>query len=207
MSQTPDFPAQRIGPAMTLLASLQGLPGAVRDLLMNDDYPFSDDYAPVLIPLRNRLKKLLWWDCASPLSKPLPAPEEFQKLVFDPLRPTLPPETARGYRIFTQQHVNAVELCGKSTLRIYNGGCETDNHGFTASQELIISVSCDNSIEANVGGGIASRSYCIAQLLVQILSEISLGGLEPLRFEGMKPFCEGKYASGYVLRFSIPGCT
>lgn len=202
-----EYTAARMGPPMTLLSSLEGIPGAVKDLIINDDYPFSDDYAQVLIPLRNKLKKLMWWDCPSPLSKPVPSGEDFQKLVFDPLRPTLPPESVRGYRIFTQKHVNAVELSGKSCLHIYNGGCETDNHGFTASQELIIAVSCDNSIEAGIGEGLASRSYCIAQLLVQMLTEISLGGLEPLRFEGMKPFSEGKYASGYVLRFSIPGCT
>ena len=207
MTQTNEFPAARMGPAATLLSSLQGVPGAVRDLITNDDYPFSDDYAPVLIPLRNRLKKLIWWDCASPLSKPVPPQEDFRKLIFDPLRPTLPPESARGYRIFTQKHSGTVELSGKSSLHIYNGGCETADHGFTASQELIIAVSCDNSIEADVGNGLASRSYCIAQVLVQMLSEISLGGLEPLRFEGMKPFGDDRYASGYVLRFSIPGCT
>lgn len=159
---------------------------------------------------RCRLNKLIYWDDADPLSKPLPTPEQKLSLVFDPERPDRPPDPNKQYRIipfaYPGQHV---EYIGRTSLKIYMGYAKpvTD---YQIEQAVVFEVLCNDALDGNVYRNVTSRSYDIANDIKNALHGVNMDGVGAWYFDrrqltscALEPIYDKNQNVGYVLTMGL----
>lgn len=150
---------------------------------------------------RARLKKLLYWDGALPLEQPLPTTEQMQSIRFDPYRPGTEPDPARGYRIFSQELVAQAQAVPQSIIRVYNGGLTRFQlrNEFVWRQQVIWTVMVHYDLESNMQTTAASRSYLIAQAIIEATEGVNIGGVGSITTRQMTKFDDERTNTGYKI--------
>lgn len=154
---------------------------------------------------RARLKRLLFWDGPLPLQQPMPTPEEIKALQFNPLDPAKPPDTARGYRIYLQEFASQAQYDAQSRLHVYHGNATAlqSGKGIYLRQQMIIKVTCNYSLESNVGMTAASRSYNMAQAVAEAVDGVSFGGESSLRIANFNKIDDERVNTGFKIYCNI----
>lgn len=197
---SPYYPYRKVVEADTL-AGMEQIPYKLCRYLM--DLPDGKGYVP---PTSNkfpraRLKKLLYWDCALPLEKPLPTPQQMRQLFFDPENPDKPPDPDRGYRLFPQNTVQQSLANSKSLVRVYLGDASTfERTGqFITRQTVMFDVVVNTGIESNTGMTASSRAYDILQCIIESIAGVNFGGIGPLTMRMITKIDDERYNLGYKI--------
>lgn len=159
---------------------------------------------------RCRLNKLLYWDDADALNKPLPTPEQKMSLVFDPERPDRPPDPEKQYRIipyaYPGQHV---EYIGRTSLKIYLTYAKPMDD-YRVEQAVSFEVLCNDALEGNVHQNVLSRSYDIANDIKNALHGVNMEGVGAWYYDrrqntycGLEPIYDKSLNVGYILTMGV----
>lgn len=150
---------------------------------------------------RARIKKLLYWDGALPLNQPLPTTEQMQSIQFDPTHPGTEPDPIRGYRIFSQELVAQAQAVPQSIIRVYNGGLSRYQlkNEFVWRQQVIWTVMVHYDVENNMDTTAASRSYLIAQAIIEATEGVNFGGVGGVVTRQMTKFDDERTNTGYKI--------
>ena len=168
----------------------------IMDLPLPGYTPPSDNRFP-----RARLKKLLFWDGPLPLEQPLPTTQQMKSIQFDPLHPGTEPDPQRGYRIFSQELVRQAQAVPQSLIRCYLGGLSRYQlkNEFVWRQQVIWTVMVNYDLEANTGMTANSRSYAIAQAIIEATEGVNFGGIGSLITRQMTKFDDERTNTGYKI--------
>lgn len=198
--ESPYYPFRKVVEADTL-AGMEQIPFILCRYLM--DMPDATGYTP---PSDNkypraRLKKLLYWDGPLPLEQPMPTPEEFKKLLFDPENPDRPQDKERGYRLYPQNTVFQSQADSKSFVRVYLSDASSwERSGqFITRQDIVFDIVVNVGIESNTGMTASSRSYDILQCITEAIAGVSFGGAGPLTIRRITKIDDERYFLGYKL--------
>lgn len=196
---SPYYPFAKVIAANTL-AGAEQIPYILSRYLM--DLP-SPGYTPPesnRFP-RARLKKLLYWDGPLPLQQPLPTAEQMMGLKFDPSRPDAPPDSSRGYRIFSQELVRQAQSSAQSLLRVYLGGTTRfqDRNEFIFRQTVITTVMVNYSLETNTGMSAESRAFDMVQAIIEATEGVNIGGVGGLCMSQITKFDDERVNTGYKI--------
>lgn len=150
---------------------------------------------------RARIKKLLYWDDALPLEQPLPTTQQMKSIQFDPSHPGTEPDPKRGYRIFSQELVAQAQAVPQSIIRVYNGGLSRYQlkNEFVWRQQVIWTVMVHYALESNMGTTAASRSYLIAQAIIEATEGVNFGGVGSVITRQMTKFDDERTNAGYKI--------
>lgn len=197
---SPYYPFRKVVEQDTL-AGIEEIPFILCRYLM--DMPDGTGYTP---PSDNkypraRLKKLLYWDTPMPLEKPMPTPEEFRKLLYDPENPDKPADKERGYRLFPQNTVFQAMSDSKSLVRIYLSDADTlERDGqFITRFDVVFDVLVNVGIESNTGMVGSSRAFDILQCIKEATAGVSFGGAGPLTMRRIRKIDDERYFLGYKM--------
>lgn len=195
----------RLATAGNTLAGAEQIPYIIARYLM--DLPDGTGYTP---PSDNRyprarLKRLLYWDGPLPLNQALPTPEQIKALQFNPLDPAKPPDAERGYRIFLQEFAQQAQYDSQSRLHVYHGsGTMLESaKGMYIRQQIIIKITCNYALESNTGMTASSRSYDIAQAVVEAVSGVSFGGIGGAKIATLNKIDDERVNTGYKIYCNI----
>lgn len=195
--ESPYYPYTKVVAANTL-AGLETIPYKVMKYLM--DLP-SRGYTPPSdnIYPRARLKKLIYWDGANPLANPLPTTEQMLSIQFDPETPDRPSDKERGYRIFPQELVTQSQSTSQTVLRVYLGTTQRIRmaNTFVYRTNLIYSVMVNYGLESNLQTVANSRSFAIAQAIVEATEGVNFGGIGPATTYQITKFDDERTNTGY----------
>lgn len=197
---SPYWPYRKVVEADTL-AGMEQMPYIICRYLM--DLPDGTGYIPpsdIRFP-RARLKRLLYWDCPLPLDQPMPTPEEFKRLFFDPENPDNPPDPERGYRLFPQNMREQSLAQSGSLIRVYLGDATTlESRGaYITRQYVMFDIICNAAIESNTGMTASSRSYDILQAVKEATAGVSFGGVGPMTTGRITKIDDERFNLGYKL--------
>lgn len=163
--------------------------------------PPSDNRFP-----RARLKKLIYWDCAKPLDKPLPTDEQIRAIRFDPLNPADPPDKERGYRIFSQEFSQQAQHIAQTRLHIYLGATNMNaantlqgHSGYKYKLQIIIKVMTNYGLECNTEMTANSRSFDIVQAIVEAINGVSFKGCSPLSVQSITKIDDERVNMGFKI--------
>ena len=163
--------------------------------------PPSDNRFP-----RARLKKLLYWDCAKPLEQPLPTDEQIQSIRFNPLLPADPPDKVRGYRIFTQEFAQQAQYDAQTRLHIYLGSTNPSTNtqiigrkGLIYRVQIIIKILTNYALESNTEMISGSRSFDIAQAVVEATNGVNFAGISPLQVQSITKIDDERVNLGFKI--------
>lgn len=150
---------------------------------------------------RARIKKLLYWDGALPLDQPLPTTEQMKSIQFDPYSPGTEPDPVRGYRIFSQELVGQATDTPQSIIRVYNGGLSRYQlkNEFVWRQQVIWTIMVHYDLESNMKTTAASRSYLLAQAIIEATEGINFGGVGGIVTRQMTKFDDERTHTGYKI--------
>lgn len=209
VGRQPDFTSPyypfRKAVAGNSMAGAEQLPYVIGRYLM--DLPDGKGYTPPSdnrFP-RARLKRLIYWDGPLPLEQPLPTPEQIKALQFNPLDPAKPPDVQRGYRIFMQEFAQQAQYDAQTRLHVYHGhgtALQTGK-GIYIRQQIIVKVTCNYSLESNVGMTATSRSYDIAQAVIEAMDGVSFGGDGAAQVSNINKIDDERVNTGFKIYFSI----
>jgi len=195
----------RLAVAGNTIAGAEQLPYVIGRYLMdpadgNGYIPPSDNRFP-----RARIKKLVYWDGNLPLNQPLPTDEQVRDLVFNPLLPANPPDKERGYRIFLQEFAQQAQYDAQTRLHIYHGsGTMLESaKGIYIRQQIIIKITCNYALESNTGMTAVSRSYDIAQAVVEAINGVSFGGVGGMRVTNLNKIDDERVNTGFKIYANI----
>lgn len=168
----------------------------IMDLPLNGYTPPSGNEYP-----RARIKKLLFWDNAFPLEQPLPTTEQMLSIRFDPTHPGTEPDPVRGYRIFPQELVAQAQAVPQSIIRVYLGGLSRFQlkNEFVWRQQIIWTVMVHYDLESNMQTTEASRSYAIAQAIIEATEGVNFGGVGGIVTRQMTKFDDERTNTGYKI--------
>lgn len=196
---SPYYPYRKVIAANTM-AGAEQLPYIltryIMDLPLPGYTPPSDNQYP-----RARLKKLLYWDGALPLEQPLPTTEQMRSIQFDPTRPGSEPDPKRGYRIFGQELVSQAQAVPQSIIRVYLGNMSRVQvkNEFVFRQTVIWTVMVHYDLESNTGMTAASRSYDLAQAIIEATEGVNFGGIGGMITRQMTKFDDERTNTGYKI--------
>lgn len=202
-TDSPYYPFYKVLAADTM-AGAEELPYILTKYLMDlpsrGYTPPSDNRYP-----RARLKKLLYWDGPQPLLQPLPTTEQMKSIQFDPEHPANEPDAERGYRIFSQELVRQAQTRPQSIIRVYLGNLMRvmTNNEFVFRQTVIVTVMVNYDLESNMGTTCASRSYAIAQAILEAVDGVNFGGIGGLSVQQMTKFDDERTNTGYKLYMTV----
>ena len=150
---------------------------------------------------RARIKKLLYWDGALPLNQPLPTTEQMQSILFDPTHPGTEPDPIRGYRIFSQELVAQAQAVPQSIIRVYNAGLSRYQlkNEFVWRQQVIWTIMVHYDLESNMETSASSRSYLIAQAIIEATEGVNFGGVGGVVTRQMTKFDDERTNAGYKI--------
>ena len=198
-ASSPYYPYRKAVDANTM-AGAEQLPYLLTKYIMDLPIPgytppTSNDYP------RARLKKLLYWDGALPLDEPLPNTQQMKSIQFDPYHPGTEPDPIRGYRIFTQELVGQAQANPQSIVRCYLGGLSRYQlkNEFVWRQQVIWTVMVHYDLESNMGTTAASRSYLIAQAIIEATEGVNFGGVGGVVTRQMTKFDDERTNTGYKI--------
>lgn len=206
-TSSPYYPFRKVT-SENSLAGAENLPYILTKYLMdlpsNGYTPPEDNSYP-----RARLKKLLYWDCPLPLNKPLPTADQMKNIQFDPERPADPPDSERGYRIYSQELVRQAQDIKQSLIRVYLGNVDSVpmRGGFIFRQSVIFTVMVNYALESNMKTVASSRSYSIAQAICEAVNGVSFGGIGGLKIRNITKFDDERVNTGYKIYAQIDWCS
>ena len=159
---------------------------------------------------RCRFNKLLYWDDADPLGKPLPTPEQKMALVFDPERPDKPKYPEKQYRIIPYAYPGqSVEYIGRTSVKIYIGNAKPMSD-FRVEQCVTFEVLCNAALEGNVHRNVVSRSFDIANDIKNALHGVNMAGVGAWYYDrrqntfcGLEPIYDKAMNVGYALTMGL----
>lgn len=196
---SPYYPYRKAVDANTM-AGAEQLPYLLTRYIMDLPYsgytpPSGNEYP------RARIKKLLFWDGALPLEQPLPTTAQMKSIQFDPYHPGTEPDPTRGYRIFSQELVGQAQAVPQSIIRCYLGGLSRYQlkNEFVWRQQVIWTVMVHYDLESNMGTTAASRSYLIAQAIIEATEGVNFGGVGGVVTRQMTKFDDERTNTGYKI--------
>lgn len=141
--------------------------------------PFTDNRCP-----RTRISKYLYNDGQRPLDKPIPTVQQKLSLFFDPEKPADAPSD-KGYRIFPQIAITEAQENAQTRLYAFMGFVDATND-FTSDISLCFRILCNTSYDTNTKDSALSRSWGIAQAIVEALSGVNIEGVGTFYFNRRK---------------------
>lgn len=194
----------------TKIQSYATLPGSGELLKKIVDYlldmpakghtPFDSNDCP-----RARIARYLYWDCSLPLSQTLPTPAQKKQLIYDPENPTTPPDATRGYRVYPLIAITQAQKDAQSRLYIYMGRT-VPSSVFRSEQAIAFRILCSTVYDTNTKESAWSRSYGIAQSILEALNGVNISGVGTFYFDrrqhgdcGMRPITDESMNVGYDL--------
>lgn len=141
--------------------------------------PFTDNRCP-----RTRISKYLYNDGQRPLDKPIPTVQQKLSLFFDPEKPADAPSD-KGYRIFPQIAITEAQENAQTRLYAFMGFVDATND-FTSDISLCFRILCNTSYDTNTKDSALSRSWGIAQAIVEALSGVNVEGVGTFYFNRRK---------------------
>lgn len=201
--KSPYYPFRKAIDANTI-AGVERLPYVLTKYLMDMPLPGYTPPSDNRFP-RARLKKLLYWDDALPLDKPLPTPAQMLSIQFDPYRPGTAADAERGYRIYQQELVQQAQAVAKTILRVYLGSLNRvqEKNEFIFRQTVIYTVMCHYDLEANLGMAANSRSYAIVQAIIEATEGVNFGGIGGMVTHQITKFDDERTNTGYKIYQTI----
>lgn len=196
---SPYYPYRKVVDANTM-AGAEELPYLLTRYIMDLPLPGYTPPSGNEFP-RARIKKLLYWDGALPLEQPLPTVQQMKSIQFDPTHPGAEPDPKRGYRIFSQELVGQAQAVPQSIIRVYNGGLSRYQfkNEFVWRQGIIWTVMVHYDLEANMGTTAASRSYAIAQAIIEATEGVDFGGVGGIITRQVTKFDDERTNTGYKI--------
>ncbi len=141
--------------------------------------PFTDNRCP-----RTRISKYLYNDAQRPLDQPIPTVQQKLSLFFDPEKPADAPSN-KGYRIFPQIAITEAQENAQTRLYAFMGFVDATND-FTSDISLCFRILCNTSYDTNTKDSALSRSWAIAQAIVEALSGVNIDGVGTFYFNRRK---------------------
>ena len=141
--------------------------------------PFTDNRCP-----RTRISKYLYNDGQRPLDQPIPTVQQKLSLFFDPEKPADAPSD-KGYRIFPQIAITEAQENAQTRLYAFMGFVDATND-FTSDISLCFRILCNTSYDTNTKDSALSRSWGIAQAIVEALSGVNIEGVGTFYFNRRK---------------------
>ena len=138
--------------------------------------PFTDNRCP-----RVRIAKYLYHDTSRPLDQEVPTPQQKLSLIFDPSNPAEPP-TSKGFRIFPQIASTEAQEDAQTRLYAFMGFVDPTN-AYRADVSVVFRILCSTSYDSNTKDSAASRSWAIANAIVEALSGVDIGGVGTFYFD------------------------
>ena len=161
--------------------------------------PFTDNRCP-----RTRISKYLYNDAQRPLDQPIPTVQQKLSLFFDPEKPADAPSD-KGYRIFPQIAITEAQENAQTRLYAFMGFVDATND-FTSDISLCFRILCNTSYDTNTKDSALSRSWAIAQAIVEALSGVNIDGVGTFYFNRKKNsecairyFTDDQHNVGYQL--------
>ena len=196
---SPYYPYRKVVAANTM-AGAEQLPYLLTKYIMDLPLPGYTPPSGNEYP-RARLKKLIYWDGALPLEQPLPTTQQMKSIQFDPYHPGTEPDPKRGYRIFSQELVGQAQTGSQSIIRCYLGGLSRYQlkNEFVWRQQIIWTVMVHYDLESNMQTTEASRSYAIAQAIIEATEGVNFGGVGGIVTRQMTKFDDERTNTGYKI--------
>lgn len=141
--------------------------------------PFTDNRCP-----RTRISKYLYNDAQRPLDQPIPTVQQKLSLFFDPEKPADAPSD-KGYRIFPQIAITEAQENAQTRLYAFMGFVDATND-FQSDISLCFRILCNTSYDTNTKDSAMSRSWAIAQAIVEALSGVNIDGVGTFYFNRKK---------------------
>lgn len=141
--------------------------------------PFTDNRCP-----RTRISKYLYNDGQRPLDQPIPTVQQKLSLFFDPEKPADAPSD-KGYRIFPQIAITEAQENAQTRLYAFMGFVDATND-FQSDISVCFRILCNTSYDANTKDSALSRSWAIAQAIVEALSGVNIDGVGTFYFNRRK---------------------
>lgn len=141
--------------------------------------PFTDNRCP-----RTRISKYLYYDGQRPLDQPIPTVEQKLSLFFDPEKPDDSPSD-KGYRIFPQIAITEAQENAQTRLYAFMGFVDATND-YQSDISLCFRILCNTSYDSNTKDTAMSRSWAIAQAIVESLSGVNIDGVGTFYFNRRK---------------------
>lgn len=138
--------------------------------------PFTDNRCP-----RVRIAKYLYHDTSRPLDQAVPTPQQKLSLIFDPSNPAEPP-TSKGFRILPQIASTEAQEDAQTRLYAFMGFVDPKNP-YTANISVVFRILCNTSYDTNTKDAALSRSWGIAQAIVEALSGVNIDGVGTFYFD------------------------
>lgn len=193
---SPYYPFYKVRLANTF-AGAEQLPYQLIKYIL--DEPDGNGYVPKdnnALP-RCRLKKLIYYDGLLPLDNPMPTVEQMRSITFDPRNPS--DEKAR---IFNQEFRSQAQANAQTTLHCYLASANP-KAGKTESfrQQVIFKVLTNYAQETNTGMTAASRSYDIAQAIIEAVNGVNFTGIGGMELEMVTKIDDERQNLGYKIYF------
>lgn len=176
---SPTYPYEKIQQFVSLRGADE-LPRQVIHYLMDLPLPGytppDDNQYP-----RARLMKYLFYDDTTPLSNPVPTTQQKMDILFDPLHPTTPPNTEKGYRIFPQPYIAQSQVIGASTMYVYMGQ-SVAKHAMRTELSVVIRLMTNVVYETNSESAL-SRTFAMECAVLEALNGVNLNGIGTFYFD------------------------
>ncbi len=138
--------------------------------------PFTDNRCP-----RVRIAKYIYNDLPRPLDSEVPTTEQKLSIIFNPANPANPP-TDKGFRVFPQIASTEAQEDAQTRLYAFMGFVDPTN-SYTSDISIVFRILCNTSYDTNTKDGALSRSWGIAQAIVEALSGVNIDGVGPFYFD------------------------
>ena len=183
------YPYHKVQEGFSDLSEMNIIPRKIIDYIL--DMP-DGVYTPVDDNTRARVQlwKYLYYDGALPLNEPLPTPTQKKQVLFDPERPTQPPNPEKGYRIIPQIWIKQAQEEAQSRIYFHLGRAIAEDD-FTVQQAVVFQILTHYTQETNTKISDAySRSLTITQKLFEAFHGINMAGVGTFYFARSKhPDC------------------
>lgn len=141
--------------------------------------PFNDNRCP-----RARISKYMYHDCSRPLDMDIPTPQQKLSIFFDPEKPA-DSQTEKGYRIFPQISITEAQENAQTRLYAFMGFVDATND-YQSDISICFRILCNTSYDTNTKDSAMSRSWGIAQAIVEALSGVNIEGVGTFYFNRRK---------------------
>lgn len=173
---SPWYPYQKVQESYYDLKNAVEIPRKICDYLI--DAP-QGDYIPQdnNDHCRVRLWKYLYYDEAKPLSKKLPTIKQKMEVLFNPNKPTDPPNEDKGYRLIPQIYVGQAQTKAQTRLFVYLGRMIPSNDEFKIYISVKFLIWTHYAYELNTKAEAYSRALAIEQALIEALHGVNMTGV------------------------------
>lgn len=172
------YPYCRVNPSYTDLRQYASLPRLICDYLLdapdavNGYTPKDDNDYP-----RCRLWKKLFYDGEHPEKNPLPSIEQKISVLFNPAKPTSPPDISKGYRLIPQEYLPQSQEMSQTRIYCYLGRMIAQREDYTYVTSVIFDVWTHYTFELDMKTEDYSRTASIVADIVEALNGVNMTGI------------------------------